>query len=179
MAGILPGPKEANPDQVQRYLRVLVNELLRLWTEGALIRTPKFPNGRRVRVALVAVICDKPAAHKLGGFASHSHTHFCTLCWITQADKSSPKSFERDGSVFFQSVSVLCTYRYSQGFQPRTNDEQRKLQREYLECPNKSAREEFVKRSATRWSELYRLPYFDVCEMIVVDPMHNLFLGMF
>lgn len=44
-----------------------------------------------------------------------------------------------------------------------------------LETP--AAREKFVKQYATRWSELSRLPYFDMCEMIVVDPMHNLFLG--
>jgi len=36
--------------------------------------------GRLVRVILTAVVCDKPAAHKMGGFASHSHNHFCTLC---------------------------------------------------------------------------------------------------
>ncbi|KAE9386142.1 hypothetical protein BT96DRAFT_960642 [Gymnopus androsaceus JB14] len=160
LAGILPGPKEANPDQVQRYLRVLINELLRLWTDGVVIKTPKFPQGHLVRVALVAVVCDKPAAHKLGGFASHSHTNFCTLCWISQADKATPKSFERDG------------------FRPRTNEEQRKLQCEYLECSNKTARDDFVKKNATRWSELFCLPYFNVCEMIVVDPMHNLFLGV-
>jgi hypothetical protein len=32
---------------------------------------------------------------------------------------------------------------------------------------------------ATRSCALALLPYFDLCRMIVVDPMHNLFLGMF
>src|SRR6267154_4597507 len=41
-----------------------------------------FVPGRLVRLILVAVVCDKPAAHKIGGFASHSHTKFCTACWI-------------------------------------------------------------------------------------------------
>ena len=53
-----------------------------LWRKGAIIRTPLFPNGRRIRVILVGVFCDKPAAHKVGGFASHSTFHFCTLDWI-------------------------------------------------------------------------------------------------
>ncbi|KAJ7583887.1 hypothetical protein C8J56DRAFT_1166808 [Mycena floridula] len=130
LAGILPGPKEADFDQVQRYLRVLVNELLRLWQDGVVIPTPKFPNGRLVRVALVALVCDKPAAHKLAGFPA------------------------------------------------RTNEGQRDLQLRYLKLKTNAQREKFVKEHATRWTELHRLPYFDVCHMVVIDPMHNLFLGV-
>lgn len=93
----MPGPKEADPDQVQHFLRILVNELLRLWTDGVKIITPKYPEGRLVRVALVALVCDKPAAHKLGGFGSHSHTFFCTRCWIKQENKGSKESFTKNG----------------------------------------------------------------------------------
>ncbi|KAK0241044.1 hypothetical protein EDD85DRAFT_731715, partial [Armillaria nabsnona] len=32
--------------------------------------------------------------------------------------------------------------------------------------------------SGIRWSELLRLPYFDPSRMIIVDSMHNLFLGL-
>jgi hypothetical protein len=96
LAGIMPGPKEQDFDEVQRFLRVLVNELLRLWEDGVHIPTPSCPEGRLVRVALVGVRCDKPAAHKLGGFGSHSHTYFCTRCWITQKDKASPEAFIKD-----------------------------------------------------------------------------------
>lgn len=53
------------------------------------------------------------------------------------------------------------------------------MQADYLKCTTKTAQDKFVKENATRWSEFHRLPYFDVCEMIVVDPMHNLFLGNF
>lgn len=101
LAGILPGPKEANFDQVHHYLCILVNKLLRLWTTGVIIRTPKYPEGCHVHVALVALVCDKPAAHKLGGFGSHSHTSFCTLCWIKQADKGTEKAYEKDSRVPF------------------------------------------------------------------------------
>jgi hypothetical protein len=53
--------------------------------------------GRLVHVILVAVVRDKPAAHKIGGFASHSHTNFCTLCWISIQDKSKAVVFQKDG----------------------------------------------------------------------------------
>ena len=36
--------------------------------------------GHLIRVILMAIIYDKPAAHKIGGFVSYSHTKFCTLC---------------------------------------------------------------------------------------------------
>ena len=49
---------------------------------------------------------------------------------------------------------------------------------EYAKCGSQSARDDFVRQHATRWCELARLPYFDVCRMIVIDPMHNLLLGM-
>jgi hypothetical protein len=95
----MPGPKEQNPDQVQRFMRVLVSELLDLWENGLFVRTPKHPEGRLMRVALVGICCDKPAAHKLGGFGSHSHTCFCTRCWITQKDKVTPKAFADGGML--------------------------------------------------------------------------------
>ncbi|KAG2747856.1 hypothetical protein P692DRAFT_201652591, partial [Suillus brevipes Sb2] len=59
------------------FLRPIISDLLRLWKDGLNIPTESCPTGRLVCVILVAVVCDKPAAHKVGGFASHSHTHFC------------------------------------------------------------------------------------------------------
>ncbi|KJA24792.1 hypothetical protein HYPSUDRAFT_53569 [Hypholoma sublateritium FD-334 SS-4] len=128
LSGIMPGPKEADFDQVHHYMRVVVNELLRLWENGVVIKTPKYPNGRLVRVILVAL--------------------------------ATPKSFAAGG------------------FPARTDAEHRAKQAAYAECTSKSAREKFVKVYATRYSELSRLPYFNMVHMIVIDPMHNLFLGL-
>lgn len=75
----------------------MVNDLLRLWEEGVLVPTPSCPEGRRVRVILMGVICDTPAAHKMGGFGGHSHTKFCRRCWITQSEKHDPRAFTRNG----------------------------------------------------------------------------------
>ncbi|KIK79292.1 hypothetical protein PAXRUDRAFT_161649, partial [Paxillus rubicundulus Ve08.2h10] len=116
--------------------------------------------GRLVRVALVAVVCDKPAAHKIGGFASHSHTNFCTACWITLNDKDKKEAFEKGA------------------FKPRTNQEQRDLGERYRVLINHTARKNFVKEHATRYTQLACLPYFDLVDQIVIDPMHNLFLGL-
>jgi hypothetical protein len=97
LSGIMPGPKEQDYDEIQRFLRIIVNELLRLWAEGVRIPTPSCPEGRLVRVILVGVCCDKPAAHKMGGFGGHAHTYFCTCCWITQNEKTTPAAFAENG----------------------------------------------------------------------------------
>lgn len=97
LQGILPGPKEQDTDQVQRFARIWVNELLRLWETGFIVPTAKYPEGRLIRVILVCVICDKPAAHKLGGFGAHSHTFFCTRCWIQQSQKASAAAYQHGG----------------------------------------------------------------------------------
>lgn len=64
------------------------------------------------------------------------------------------------------------------GFRKRTNQEHRALGDQYRRLGTKAARKKFVTEYASRWSELARLPYFDLCRMIVIDPMHNLFLGL-
>jgi hypothetical protein len=92
---ILPGPKEQDADQVQRYLRIMVNELLRLWKEGFWMETVR--GWLLVRVLLLCICCDKPAAHKMGGFGSHSHTFFCTRCKIKQKDKGTAAAYQRNG----------------------------------------------------------------------------------
>jgi hypothetical protein len=92
---IMPGPKEQMADEVQRYLRLIVSNLLCLWKHGIKIPTPSCPDGRLVWVILIAIVCDKPAAHKLAGFASHSHTYYCTECWICSQDKMNQSAFER------------------------------------------------------------------------------------
>ena len=53
--------------------------------------------GRIVRVVLLAVVCDKPAAHKLGGFGAPSHTFMCTCCWVSLHVKGDPSAYKPEG----------------------------------------------------------------------------------
>lgn len=72
------------------------------------------------------------------------------------------------------SLSDSCLIAFPQ----RTNTQQREYGKKYAECKTNAERDEFVKNYATRWTEFARLPYFDLVRMIVIDPMHNLILGM-
>jgi hypothetical protein len=78
--------------------------------------------GQLVCVILVAVICDKPAAHKTRGFASHSHNFFCSLCWISVHDKGTELSFQAGGA----SLVLLWSIRLSTlgSFSVSPSDEQ-------------------------------------------------------
>lgn len=62
-------------------------------------------------------------------------------------------------------------------FRARTDVEHRMRMTQYRACTTPASREKHAKMYATRWSELARLPYFDMCKMIAIDPMHNLLLG--
>ena len=55
------------------------------------------------------------------------------------------------------------------------------LDRKYAEMvrksPNKTTREKLATRYACYFSVLLELEYFDAIRFIVIDPMHNLYLG--
>src|SRR5213595_4334641 len=48
----------------------------------------------------------------------------------------------------------------------------------WKECNTEDARKNHVSETFVRWSEIYRLPYFDPTKFLIVDPMHCLFLGI-
>jgi hypothetical protein len=53
-------------------------------------------------VVLVAVICDRPAASKAGGFASYSHRMFCARDMVPEKDLRIAKCFEKDGEELIE-----------------------------------------------------------------------------
>lgn len=160
LAGIIPGPQEPPLTATNHYLRPLIDDLLDFWMPGVRFsRTHLCPNGRLVRCALVAVICDLPAARKIGGFAAFSHNHFCSICHCTRATHGYGNS-DYDSWI------------------RRTNADCRSCAAEYCNATDEKSRQSIFDSSGVRWSELLRLPYFDVARCVVVDAMHNLFLGL-
>lgn len=124
LTSILPGPKEQTADEIQRFIRPIVTDLRRLWTHGMMVYTPKYPQGtqtvmspsliyltnafigRLLRVALVALVCDKPAAHKIAGYGPTSCTKFCTVCKVTQADLKTPAAFVDGGTYHTPNICL-------------------------------------------------------------------------
>ncbi|TFK23365.1 hypothetical protein FA15DRAFT_594286, partial [Coprinopsis marcescibilis] len=160
LAGVIPGPNEPPLDCINPYLTPLLDELLELWDPGVYYsRTHCHRQGRRVRVALVALVCDLPAARKTAGFASYTHKIFCSMCHCHK---------DREGFV----GEAPCRWKR------RTNEEVREDASEFARASNIHEREALFKANGVRWSELSRLPYFDLARFVVPDAMHNLFLGL-
>ena len=159
--GIIPGTSEPPLTCLNHYLRLLVDMLLEFWFSGIRFsRTSTYYYGRVVRCALICVVSDLPAARKISGFASIHHTQMCAMCHCTR----------RKHDTLNDSFATLGTR--------RTNEEIRNAAQLYLDAVDEKERSEAVSDSGIRWSELFRLPYFDASRFVVVDAMHNLFLGL-
>ncbi|KEP45885.1 transposase family tnp2 protein, partial [Rhizoctonia solani 123E] len=165
LVGVTPGPHEPNVDTINNFLRPMVDELLELWNDGMNIKSEcKYMLTILCHVALVACACDSPAARKLGGFGGTGSTYPCTACWCSHRELH-----EFDHGTFSR----------------RTRKEHKRAARVYRNLPNKSQKQKHIstkyekgKPAGYRDSVLLRLPYWDATKMVVVDPMHCLFLGI-
>lgn len=159
--GIIPGPKEPPLACLNHYLRPLVDMLLEFWYTGIhFSRTAAYYYGRVVRCALICLVSDLPAARKSSGFASIHHTQMCAMCHC----KRSPDDILNDS--------------FAKLGERRTAEEIRNSAQVHRDAEDEKARNEAVHATGIRWSELLRLPYFDPSCSIIVDAMHNLFLGL-
>ncbi|KAH9917859.1 hypothetical protein B0H21DRAFT_827671 [Amylocystis lapponica] len=161
LCGLTPGPKELTADELQHFMKEYITDLLQLYNEGIILKTPLFPQGRRVRVILLAVCCDHPALCRMAGFGDHNTKEgFCSRCKIKHADLKT----EADMTIG--------------AFPLRNGDKHQRLGQEYLQQADTQARESFFKQHSTWYTELSRLPYFDAVRMTVIDPMYNILLGI-
>lgn len=159
LAGIIPGPSEPPLDCISHYLTPLVDHLLLLWDGLHFSRTHNHSEGRIVRAAVVLAVCDLPMARKIGGFGGHNHDCICHICECWWESGKGYGNFEP------------WTWR------KRTNEKVREQASAWAASSTK-VREKLFASNGVRRSELSCLPYFDMCRCIVVDPMHNLFLGL-
>jgi hypothetical protein len=64
------------------------------------------------------------------------------------------------------------------GFEACTDAEHCAAGERYANLTTNAARDDFVKQNTVQWTEFARLPYFNLVRGLVIDPMHNLLLGM-
>jgi hypothetical protein len=163
--GIIPGPNEPSKHQINNYLAPIVDELIEFSSGIKLPATFEYKKGRKIYVALILSANDVPAARKICGHASHAVK--CHRCPKRAKYDSATKRNHYGGfenmDEWFNSVDI------SQYF---------KAAEQWLSCINNQERDNHVKRTGIRWSELYRLKYFDPVKFMVVDPIHCLFLGI-
>ncbi len=85
VAGVIPG--HPSLDQINRYLDLLIDELMVLWEPGVFFsRTSKYAIGRLYRALIVPLVCDMLAARQVLGQAAATSHNCCTLCDIDLQD---------------------------------------------------------------------------------------------
>lgn len=158
LAGIIPGPKEPKLERINHFLRPLVDQLLISWEHGVWYnRTYDYPRGRRARSALALVIADLPGARKVSGLASHSAGCFCAQCHLKKQNINNIDMTTWKMKTAHEMLEVAIRWRDA-----NTQDE----------------RDRIFKEIGVRWSELNRLPYWDPILRVIIDGMHNIFLGL-
>ncbi|KAJ3575942.1 hypothetical protein NP233_g765 [Leucocoprinus birnbaumii] len=160
LVGIIPGPKQPAGDALNPYLTPLIDTLVQCYEQGTwFTRTFEYPAGRRSKEALVPNIDDLPASRKISGSASHSARRFCSLCYLLKAD-------------------INNIDRTSKAWSPVTEVVYRESAEKWRHATSKSSQAKLYKELGVRWSELLRLRYWDPTRYVVIDGMHNLFLGL-
>jgi hypothetical protein len=99
-----------------------------------------------------------PAGRKINGFAGHgSKKHPCLFCCITKDE--------------------LNNFDWRQ-WKPRDAAVLREAAFRWRDAPNDAERTRIYNEHGVRWSELWRLRYFDPIKMVIVDGMHAIFEGL-
>ncbi|OSD08116.1 hypothetical protein PYCCODRAFT_1358106 [Trametes coccinea BRFM310] len=159
LVGVIPGPSKPSTDQINHFLRLLVDELLLFWIPGVYYsQTAKYACGRLARAAMVPLVCDILAARQVSGFGAHNHTFvLCTCCKILSDD--------------VENTDIDAIPR-------RVLSEHRAAAERWLHAESTAERTALFNSNGIRYSELLRLPYWNPIIYTVVDSMHNLYLGI-
>ena len=160
IVGIIPCPTEPKI-HLNTFLKPLVDDLC-LWRG-----MPILPDGNIARAALLGVAADMPATRKLTGFLCHKANLGCNRCYF-QAERE-PGHPGATGRMSYYTQLTCCTRSKEEAFQQA---------QESKAAATKTEAEHIQKQYGLRYSELQRLPYFDIVRMVTVDPMHTFLLGM-
>ena len=159
---LLLGLIEGEPKHdLNSLLKPAVDELLKLWDGHTFSQHFK---SFFVRVALLCIACDVPAARKVAGFMAHNAKRGCSRCL-----KEFPVKAFGDKPIF-------------SGFDRNTwpnrdSESHRRDAHRTLKATSSSQRKKLESTLGVRNTELLRLPYYDCVRLVVIDPMHNLLLG--
>ncbi|KAF8714277.1 hypothetical protein RHS03_00368, partial [Rhizoctonia solani] len=163
VVGVTPGPHEPNVDTINNFLEPMVHKLMLLWDESISIDNPDNSIARDVCAALVACACNSPATCKVGGFPGTGGTYPCTACWVSHKE----------------------LHIFDQKFPQRTQHKHKIAAKAYSKLPNKAQQQKFLTNKFEQGrpggyqpSILLNLPYWNPKKMVIINPMHCLFLGL-
>jgi hypothetical protein len=157
---VIPGPREPKDHEISYYLRPIIDEFCVGWQRGFHIsQTASSPdNGRDVEIAMALSLNDLPAARKVSGAAGHTSHFICTRCKLFGRDSICDIDCDEWA---LQDVTFL-----------------RQKAEEWRAAETIQQRETIYNEHHIRWSEFWRLPYWNPPRMLVVDVMHCILEGL-
>ncbi len=159
LAGVIPGPKEPNVNEIPNFIRLLIDICLIGWERGIHIsRTASAPEGRDTEIAIVLSVNDLPAARKL-----YWHGRSFIVLVLHSSD-----AYHKD------TMYDTCFENWGR----RDIRELRRYAEASRDATTINEREKILKDFGVRWSELWRLPYWDPSQMLVIDSMHCILEGL-
>jgi hypothetical protein len=145
---LIPGPTEPLLTELNHYIRPLVNDLVVAWDDGIYIScTPRYRKGRQTCSTIALVVNDLPAARKISSLASHSSHFYCSICQCYHLDTR--------GSTNFKDWRV------------RNHKEMRRHAEAWRDAPTSIHQTKLFQAHSIRWSELWRLPYWNPTQQLV------------
>jgi hypothetical protein len=159
VAGITPD--EPRLTEINHYFRPLVDDMEVAFERGFhFSRTAKFPHGRTTRGAIVAVVNDLGGARKTAATASATSHFYCSVCHCNGLKTVSRTDF---------------THR---DWRPLDKDVLRMQAEKWKNAASSKDQANEFKVHGVRWTEFWRLRYWDPPRMIVPDPMHLLLTNL-
>ena len=101
---------------------------------------------------------DLPAAHKVSGTAGIGSHFYCTVCSCYDCDTMYNSDFD-DWKL--RDVTEMCQQAEA-----------------WRDAQTSQVRDEIFNRYGVRWSEFWRLPYWDPSRMLIIDSMHCVLEGI-
>ncbi|GBC00353.1 hypothetical protein RclHR1_38220001 [Rhizophagus clarus] len=141
---------------------ILTLALNHLWN-GYFIKTNEHNNGQFVCSAIIGCSSDIPAFQKLCDFISA-----CIACY----------RYYKSANFINNQPNFGGFADLDDWFVERDINEIREKASEWKQCATEEARRAHVSEHHVRWSEIYRLLYFNPVCFCMVDPMHCLFLSV-
>jgi hypothetical protein len=158
LAAVIP-PNEPRLTELNHYIRPVVDQFLVSWERRVhFTQTAIHPTGRDTCSAIATVVCDLPAARKCNQSAGHSSHFLCTRCNCHHKSTIGRTDCE---NWSIQDCTIL-----------RQNAAQWKA------ATTRKSQDMLFSQNGIRWTELWRLPYWNPTRMLVVDPMHCLLEGL-
>ncbi|KAG2054033.1 hypothetical protein BDR06DRAFT_885012 [Suillus hirtellus] len=159
VVGIIPGLKQPSLENLNHYIQPLINDLVDAWQCS--IKFSKmacYPHGQLTCSAVAPVVCDLPATRHIASMAGVGSHFYCSACNCYHKSTCGRVDFEK--------------------WEPRNKVTLREYAEQWRDAATSSEHERLFKAHGVRYSELWRLPYWDPSQQLVIDPMHCILEGL-